>query len=115
MPIGKRLLLPVPLLGSLINSSYKVLSPKMRITLQHLHEFVPADGRHLLVRETGFNEPAHRLMSKIVKAHIFQALFPLDPLPHAIKLIGTPITVASRLPCEDHIRVHRATGIVQSL
>jgi hypothetical protein len=54
-------------------------------------------------------------MSQIVKAHIFQALFPLDPLPHAIKLIGTPLTVASWLPREDHIGVHRTTGIAQLL
>ena len=101
MPFGFESCRFVPALRSLVHTCHEIFSSKMRVALEHLHGLVTANSGYLLVRKSGLHETADGFMAKIMKPKIGHALLSFDRLPHAIELIGTPLSVSTRLSKKD--------------
>ena len=76
---------------------------------------MPAYGRNFLIRKTGLDKSAHGLMTQVMKAKIFQPLLTLDRLPHPIKLVRPPFSIATWFTEKDQIRIFRSRWIAQRL
>ena len=57
---------------------------------------MPAYGGDFLIRKTGLYKSAHGLMAQVMEAKVLQTLLALDRLPHPIKLVRPPFTIAPR-------------------
>src|SRR5260370_41468421 len=60
---------------------------------------------NFLIRKTGLYKSAHGLMTQVMEAKVLQTLLTLDRLPHAIKLVRPPFTIATRFTKKDQIRI----------
>ena len=84
----------------------------MRVALQHLHALMAADGGNFLIRKSGLDKSAHGLMTQVMEAKILQTLLSLDRLPHPIKLVRPPLTIATWFTEEDQIRIFGRVGLL---
>ena len=66
---------------------------------------------NFLIRETGLYKSAHGLMTQVMEAKVLQALLTLDLLPHPIKLVRPPLTIATRLTEKDQVCTFRSSRI----
>lgn len=93
----------------------QILCAQVGVAAKHLHGLVAGNRRHLLVAETGFDQPGDRLMAEVVEAKVDDSRGVYRLAPRWVELVRPAVAVAAGLAPEEKIRVHRPQRVLQGL